>query len=106
MNISKRMKSEGMKMGMRAMSKLMEDPNRAEKLMKAVQTVQTARERVDTTAAKLLNLGLLPSREDIKDLERQAGKLRRQTRKILAALEDIEDALDAKDAKAKDGAGT
>jgi hypothetical protein len=92
--VSKKIKSEGMKLGMKAMSKLMESPDRAEKVMKAVEQVQRSRERVDETAARLLNLSQLPSKEDIRDLSRQAGRLRRETKKILAALDDLEDGLD------------
>lgn len=90
MSISKRVKSEGLKLGMKAMSKLMESPDRAEKMMKAVETVQRSKERVDETAARLLNMSQLPSKDDMRDLSRQAGRLRRQTKKILAALDDIE----------------
>lgn len=95
MAIGDRVKKEGMKLGMKAMSKLMEQPDRAEKVMKAVQGVQTAREKVDDATSALLHLGQVPSREDIKDLTRQAGKLRRQTKKILAALDDLEEQLEA-----------
>jgi hypothetical protein len=93
-SVSKKLKSEGMKLGMKAMSKLMEDQQRAEKVMKAVETVQRSRERVDETAARLLNMGQLPSKEDVRELSRQAGRLRRETKKILAALDDLEDRIE------------
>jgi len=92
--VTKKLKSEGMKLGMKAMSKLMEDQQRAEKVMKAVETVQKSRERMDETAARLLNLSQLPSKEDIRELSRQAGRLRRETKKILAALDDLEERLE------------
>jgi predicted nucleic acid-binding Zn-ribbon protein len=92
--ISDKVRKEGMKFGMKAMSKLMEEPERAEKVMKAVQGVQSARERMDDVSSKLLHLGQVPAREDVKELERQAGKLRRRGKKILAALDDLEEALD------------
>lgn len=90
MSISKRVKSESLKLGMKAMSKLMESPDRAEKMMKAVEMVQRSKESVDETAARLLNMGQLPSKEDVRELSRQAGRLRRQTKKIMAALDDLE----------------
>jgi seryl-tRNA synthetase len=90
MGIGDKVKSEGLKMGMKAMSKLMESPERAEKMMKAVETVQRSRERVDETAARLLNLSQLPSKDDVRELSRQAGRLRRQMKKIMAALDDLE----------------
>jgi hypothetical protein len=94
MSISKRVKTEGIKLGMKAMSKIMESPDRAEKMMKAVEMVQRSKESVDETAARLLNMGQLPSKEDVRELSRQAGRLRRQTKKILAALDDLEGKLD------------
>lgn len=88
--LADKMKSEGMKLGMKAVSKLMESPDRAEKLMKAVESVQKGRERVDETSQRLLNLGQLPSRDDLQEVSRMAGRLRRETKKILAALDDID----------------
>ena len=93
MTVGRKLKTEGMKLGMKAMSKLMESPDRAERVMKAVEQVQRSRERVDETAARLLNLSQLPSREDVRELSRQAGRLRRETKKILAALDDLEERL-------------
>ncbi|MFZ9889375.1 MAG: hypothetical protein ACO3JL_17920 [Myxococcota bacterium] len=90
MSISNRVKKEGLKLGMKAVSKIMESPERAEKMMKAVETVQRSKERVDETAARLLNLSQLPSKEDLRDLSKQAGRLRRQAKKIMAALDDLE----------------
>ncbi len=90
MGIGDKVKNEGLKIGMKAMSKLMESPERAEKMMKAVETVQRSRERVDETAGRLLNLSQLPSKDDVRELSRQAGRLRRQMKKIMAALDDIE----------------
>lgn len=93
MSIGKKVRSEGLKLGMKAMGKLMETPERAEKVMKAVETVQRSRERVDETTHRLLNLGQLPARDDLKELTRQAGRLRREAKKILAALDDLEEKL-------------
>lgn len=93
MSISKKMKSEGLKFGMKAMGKLMESPDRAEKVMKAVESVQRSKEKVDETAHRLLHLGQLPARDDLKELSRQAGRLRRQAKKILASLDDLEEKL-------------
>jgi hypothetical protein len=84
------LKDKGMQLGMKAMGKLMESPERAEKVMKAVQQVQKGREAVDEAAARMLNLGQLPAKSDMKDLGRQAGRLKREAKKILALLDDIE----------------
>jgi hypothetical protein len=84
------LKDKGVQLGMKAMGKLMESPERAEKVMKAVQKVQQGREAVDEAAARMLNLSQLPAKTDLKDLSRQAGRLKREAKKILALLDDIE----------------
>jgi hypothetical protein len=65
----------------------------AEKLMKAVQRVQQGREKVDDAAAALLNLGQLPAASDIKELSRQAGRLKREAKRVLALLDELEEKL-------------
>ena len=84
-------------MGMKAMGKLMEDPNRADKIMKAFQTVQTTRERVDEATAHMLHFSHLPSRDDVKKLSRQAGKLKRKSKKILSSLDKLTRKLETED---------
>ena len=93
--ISSKVKSEGVRMGLKAMGKLMEDPTRAEKLMKAFQTVQSTRERVDEAAASVLHFSHLPSRDDVKALSRHAGKLKRKTKKLMAMLDKLEKKIDS-----------
>ena len=83
-------KEKGLQLGMKAMGKLMESPERAEKVMKAVASVQKGREVMDDAAARLLNLSQLPSKADLKELGRQAGRLRREAKKILAGLDELE----------------
>jgi hypothetical protein len=84
------LKDKGVQLGMKAMGKLMDDPARAERVMKAVQKVQQGREKVDEAAARMLNLSQLPAKSDLKDLSRQAGRLKREAKKILALLDEIE----------------
>lgn len=84
------LKEKGVSLGMKAMGKLMEKPERAERVMKAVQKVQQGREAVDEAAARMLNLSQLPAKSDMKELGRQAGKLKREAKKILALLDEIE----------------
>lgn len=90
MGIGDKVKNEGMKLGMKAVGKLMEDPQRAARLMKAVESVQKGREQLDDTTHRLLNAGQVAAADDVKDLSRQAGKLKREAKKILALLDDIE----------------
>ena len=87
------LKDKGMQLGMKAVGKLMESPERAERVMKAVQSVQQGREKIDEAAARVLNLSQLPAKSDMKDLGRQAGRLKREAKKILALLDEIEGKL-------------
>ena len=89
--IADKVKQEGMKLGIKAVSKVLESPERAEKIMQAFQTVQQSQEKIEGTAQKLLNLGNLPSKEDIKNLTRRAGRLRREAKKILSSLDAMTD---------------
>lgn len=91
--MKERIREESMKFGMKAMSKLMEDPERAEKVISAVQKVQTGRAQLDETTAKLRNLADLPSREDFKAMGKRVGKMRREMRKLTHQLEGILEAL-------------
>ena len=84
--IADKVKSEGVKLGLKAVSKVLESPERAEKIMQAFQTVQKSQEKLEGTAQRILNLGNLPSKDDIKNLTRKAGRLRREAKKILAQL--------------------
>ena len=83
-------KDKGMQLGIKAMGKLMENPDRAERVMKAVQNVQKGRDAVDEAAARMLNLSQLPAKTDLKEIGRQAGKLKREAKKILALIDEIE----------------
>jgi hypothetical protein len=98
MGIGDKVKSEGFKLGMKAVSRIMEDPDRANRVMKAVEKVQRGKEAVDETTHRLLNLGQLAAASDIKELSRQAGRLKRNAKKILATIDDIEAALDNQEA--------
>jgi hypothetical protein len=90
MGIGDKVKSEGMKFGMKAFSKLMEDPQRADRVMKAVSTAQNAKAVVDDTTHKLLNASNLIAAKDLDDLSKQAGRIKREAKKAAALLDDIE----------------
>jgi hypothetical protein len=93
MGIADRVKSEGVKLGMKAMGKLMEEPARAEKLMKAVETAQKTKDKVDETTHRLLNASNLIAADDLKDLSKHAGRLKREAKKVLAQLDALEQKL-------------
>ena len=95
MGIGKTFKKEGLKLGMKAVGKLMEDPDRATAVMKAVEQVQKGKEAVDETTHRLLNFGQVAAADDIKQISRDAGKLKRELKKALAILDDIEAKLES-----------
>jgi hypothetical protein len=87
--VSERIRDEGLKLGMKAVSKLMEDPDRAQKVMTAVQKVQQGKQTLDEATARLRNMADLPSREDFKEMGKRIGKLRRDVRKLQSSLESL-----------------
>ncbi|MBI5495373.1 MAG: hypothetical protein HY904_10145 [Deltaproteobacteria bacterium] len=87
--VKQKLRDEGLKLGMKAMSKLMEDPDRAQKLMTAVQKVQDGKQSLDETTARLRNTAGLPSREDFKTMGKRVGKLRRDVRKLASQLDGV-----------------
>ncbi len=89
--VKERIREEGLKLGMKAVGALMEDPDRAQKVMTAVQKVQEGRQTLDETTARLRNLADLPSREDFKDMGKRVGKLKRDVRKLQGTLEALLD---------------
>ena len=93
MGFGKDLKDRSLALGMKAMGKLMEDPDRATQLMKAVEQVQKGKEAVDGTAQRLLNFSQLPAASDLKELSRQAGRLKREAKKVLAQLDELEENL-------------
>jgi len=95
MGIGKKVKSEGLKLGMKAVGKLMEDPDRATKVMQAVEQVQKGKEAVDETTHRLLNLGQVAAASDLKAVSKDAGRIKRELKKALALLDDIEAKLEA-----------
>ena len=59
MSLGDKMKKEGLRYGMKAVGKLMEDPERATKLMKAVEQVQKGKEVVDDTTHPMVQIEVL-----------------------------------------------
>lgn len=97
MGIRGKIQKEGVRVGMKAMSKIMESPDRAEKVMKVLQGVQKGREKLDETTGNILHMGQIPSKDDVKQLSREVGRLKREAKKIMVAIEDIEERLDLED---------
>lgn len=76
------LKNLGMQFGLKIVSKLMEDPERAKTVVDVVGKAQQGRERIVEGAHRLRNAGQLPSREDMARLSRHVGAIKRQARNI------------------------
>lgn len=76
------LKNLGIKFGLKIVSKLMDDPDRAKTVVEVVGKAQQGRERIVEGAHRLRNAGQLPSREDMARLSRHVGALKRQARSI------------------------
>ena len=81
------LKNLGMQFGLKLVSKLMDDPERARTVVDVVSKAQQGRERIVEGAHRLRNAGQLPSREDMARLSRHVGALKRQARNIRDALQ-------------------
>jgi beta-phosphoglucomutase-like phosphatase (HAD superfamily) len=88
-SVGRRIRDGGLRLGMKAVSRLMEDPDRAQVVMDAVQGVRAGREGMDEVTGKLRNLADLPSRADLRDLGKLLGKLRRDVKRLKGRLEDL-----------------
>lgn len=87
--LTRKMRDEMLKLGMKGMSRLLEDPDRAQKVMTAVQKVQSGRESLDETTARIRNMANVPSREDFKAMGKRVGKLKREIRRLQGQLESL-----------------
>jgi hypothetical protein len=83
------LKNRGMEMGMKVVSRMLEDPDRAKKVIGVVTKVQRGKERLDDTTHRALNAGHLPSSEDMARIARHVGALRREVRRLKTRLESI-----------------
>ena len=79
----------GMQLGMKMVSKLMADPDRAKAVVDVVGKAQQGRERINDGAHRLRNAGQLPSREDMARLSRHVGALKREARRIKDQLSQL-----------------
>ena len=83
------LKKKGLAMGLKVVSRVLEDPGRAKKVFEVVDRVQRGRARLDQTAQRVLNASNIPSLEDLERIGRHVGALRREMRRLKNRLEAI-----------------
>jgi len=88
-------KKKGVEVGMKVVSKVLEDPERAKTVIDVVNKVQRGKERMDDTTQRMLNAGHLPSCEDVARIGRHVGALRREVRRLKTRLESIRRKVEA-----------
>jgi hypothetical protein len=72
---SKTLRERATEVGLKAMSKLFEDPRRAEAIARAVGGLQKAKQAIDEVQEKALKAAGLVTREDFKDAGRRLSAL-------------------------------
>lgn len=76
-------------LGMRAMSKLFEDPKRAEAIAKAIGGLQQAKAALDEAQEKALRAAGLVTREDFKSAGKRLSALKRRVRALADDLDSL-----------------
>jgi hypothetical protein len=91
-----RLRRKGIEVGMRVVSKVLENPDRAKTVINVVGRVQRGKEKLDVSTQKALNAGHLPSSEDLSRIGRHVGALRRELRRLRTRLESLRRKIEAK----------
>ncbi len=92
--VVERLRDEGLRLGARALGRVLENPGRAQVMVDAVRRVRDGGQDLEDGFARLRNLADLPSRNDLQDLAKTAGRLRRDVNKLRARLEALASRLD------------
>ena len=82
-------KDRATELGMRLLNEVMSDPEKAQRLMQAVQTVQEGRERVRHAEQAALHVVGLATQEDVARLGRRLSEVRRRLRQLSKRLDDL-----------------
>src|SRR5258708_29741390 len=86
---SKTLRERATEVGLKAMSKLFEDPRRAEASARAVGGLQKAKQAIDEVQEKALKAAGLVTREDFKDAGRRLSALKRRCRDLAEELDQL-----------------
>ena len=86
---SKSFRERAAQLGMRAMTKLFEDPRRADAIAKAVGGLQKAKEALDEAQEKALRAAGLVTREDLKEAGKRLSALKRKVREVADELDKL-----------------
>ena len=87
--LTSRLREQGIQAGIKAVSKLMDDPRRADFVAGAVQQLQTGKQALDDVTGKIRNFAELPSRDDLAELSRLSSRLRREVKRLSARVRKL-----------------
>jgi hypothetical protein len=88
-NVAKSVRERAAEMGMKAMSKLFEDPKRAESIGKAISGLQQAKAALDEAQEKALKAAGLPTRDDFKSAGKRISALKRRCNELARDLDGL-----------------
>jgi hypothetical protein len=83
------LRDKASKLGMKAMTKLFEDPRRAEAIAAAIGGLQKAKAALDEAQEKALKAAGLVTREDFKDAGKRLSALKRRCRELAEELDQL-----------------
>ncbi|HEX4383569.1 MAG TPA: hypothetical protein VH083_11480 [Myxococcales bacterium] len=86
---SKTLRERATGLGMKAMTKLFEDPKRAEAIASAIGGLQKAKTALDEVQEKALRAAGLVTREDFKDAGKRLSALKRRCRELAEELDQL-----------------
>ncbi len=87
--MAKTVRERAAELGMKAMSKLFEDPKRAEAIAKAIGGLQQAKAAIDDAQEKALRAAGLVTREDFKSAGKRLSALKRRVRDLADELDSL-----------------
>jgi hypothetical protein len=86
---SKTLRERAAGLGMKAMTKLFEDPKRAEAIASAIGGLQKAKAAIDEAQEKALRAAGLVTREDFKGAGKRLSALKRRCRELAEELDQL-----------------
>jgi hypothetical protein len=87
--MGKTVKERAAELGLRAMTKLFQDPARSEAIGRAISGLQQAKQALDDAQERALKAAGLPTREDFKAAGKRISALKRRVKELTQELEKV-----------------
>lgn len=89
MGVLKQLKDRSARLSGKALEKLFEDPQRAERIAQAAGAVQRGKRRIETAQGQVLHAMGFASQGDYAELRKRISAARRQAKHLLEQLETL-----------------